>query len=282
MATVASSRALGRSSSETYDEKITYIENSEENNSKILDSSLHSSQPNPSAPDVPGSRNVLNRAARYLLKLVSAVQTMRCQSAHNKVPEETRPTYLSQSCPASTIREKSISTLEPNVRHDTSFITNESIRSSLIAHTEKDAWADPSKNNANTFAHSTNTVYQPSALFSDETLRFANALFPSMEPLEIWGTPALAEDNVELPSTRWVRRHTCIRPGHVVQVPSVSNKSAIYFLSCQTELEGKYEVNLDTEKNRSQKLFIAQVGDNAGQPAKHSRAFIMGEPGSEH
>ncbi|CEL60370.1 hypothetical protein RSOLAG1IB_09588 [Rhizoctonia solani AG-1 IB] len=280
MAAIASSRALGRPSGETYSEKAVYIGSHENNNPEILDSSLSAPQPKPSAHHTSSNRNLLNKASRCLLKLISVVQTMGCKSASNRAPQGIRPTYFSEYSPTPTIREKT-PTIQPSNQRNDSFVSEKPVRSWLIAHTGEDARVDSSKIHVDKPTRSTNTVYEPSVLFSDETLQFADAFFPPMAPIEIWGPPTAMDDGIEVPSSSWRRRHTCIRPGHVVQVPSATNKGATYLLSCQTELGAKREIDLVGGNNRSRKLFMAQVGGDAEQPMKYSKAFIMREPGSE-
>ncbi|KAG8725730.1 hypothetical protein FRC11_001599, partial [Ceratobasidium sp. 423] len=152
---------------------------------------------------------------------------------------------------------------------------------SLDTHEQQVSWVNLSENDAHTFAPSTNMSYKSSDLFGDETLRFANTFLPSMQPLQIWGTPTSADNDVKPPSSSWVRRHTCIRPGHVIQIPSISDKNAIYLLSCHDESEWRYDADLSVQKDQSQKLFIAQADGGVERPTGYSRAFIMCKPGSE-
>ncbi|KDN48369.1 hypothetical protein RSAG8_02961, partial [Rhizoctonia solani AG-8 WAC10335] len=228
-----------------------------------------------------GSRNILARATQRLRSLVSAVQNMSCTGTCGGRGQELN---RSQLYPNSHIREKRASApkFEAQRHTPTLGIVKQAKCLSSGIH-EQVSWMDSPQNNAHTPAPltSTNMAYKPSALFSDETLQFANAFLPPMAPLKIRVRSTSVENSAKPPPTNWIRRHTCIRPGNVIQIPSVSDKGAIYLLSCQNESELQCEVDLGAENNQSQKLFIAQADGDAEQPLGYSRAFIMCKPGSE-
>ncbi|KAF8689556.1 hypothetical protein RHS03_09099, partial [Rhizoctonia solani] len=260
MGTVAPVRCLDKSSNEALWEETPHVERSEENDWN----KSHIPQPPSHASHNAGNHSVLGRATGSLFRLFSMAQKMRCKGTYHKVSRET---HL-----ASTARERSTHTLEAKAPQYRPSATNGPAHLSPISHQERDLRTGPSADKLNAFAPSSNAAHEPSALFIDETLQFANAFFSPMQPLEIWGTPIMADDNAELPSTRWIRRHTCIRPGNIVQMPSASDKGAIYLLSYQSEQGRRYEVDPSIENNRSQKLFVTWAGGNSQQPTQHSRA----------
>ncbi|EUC55379.1 hypothetical protein RSOL_112850 [Rhizoctonia solani AG-3 Rhs1AP] len=259
----ALSRTNSGSSSQTCNEKASSLDNPNHYNIGLPHSSFESK---PSASRASGNRKMLAKAVQRLRCVMSAVQNMSCVgTCGNRSRELNRSQlYLNPQ-----IQEKF------QAQHNTptpEFVETKGSSSSIH---ERPVPSMDLPHNAHILAPSTNMAYKPSALFSDETLQFANAFLPSMEPLKIWGDLTSVESSVK-PSARWARRHTCIRPGNVVQIPSVSDK-AIYLLSCQNESEWRCSVG----NSRSQKLFVAQADGGARPPLGYSRAFIMCKPGSE-
>ncbi|KAL5637796.1 hypothetical protein ACGC1H_002159 [Rhizoctonia solani] len=269
MTILALSRTNSGSSNQTCNEKASSLENSGHYDIELPHSSFASKT---SVSRASGNRTMLAKAIQRLRCLMSAVQNMSCTGTCGSRNQELNKSPL---YPTPHVQEK------PETEHNNPISEFVETGGSSSGTHERPVTSMDLPSNAHIRAPCTNMAYKPSVLFSEESIQFANVFLPSMEPLKIWGNFASVESSVQPPSTRWARRHTCIRPGNVVQIPSVSDKGAIYLLSCQNELEWRCEVNSSAENTQSPKLFVAQADGGAAQPLGFSQAFIMCKPGPE-
>ncbi|KAJ1302207.1 hypothetical protein OPQ81_001031 [Rhizoctonia solani] len=265
-------RTNSNASSYTYYEKASPVEGARQYTTDLSDTPSGSKC---SMFQASRSSSIFIKAARGFRRLVSAVQNINITwDDHSREPNG------SHSYPDFYIQEKYNPRFGDEYNNTPSKFSVQNERTLSGNDEQSEPWVDLPQSRTHTFAPSTNTTYESSIHLNDEALKFANAFLPAMEPLEIRDASTSAENNEGPPSVGWIRRHTSIRPGNVIQIPSASDKGAIYLLSRPNGSEWKNNVDLSTENDQSLKLFMAHAEGSAEQPVGCHRAFIVPNPGT--
>lgn len=235
----------------------------------------------------PRQSSAFEKVSRCLRSVMTALKGMGCShGACRGRSSITSTRRISKPFPLPSSDEKIFQAPAGSVHPDQLTLTN----ASISIRTAQEVFSDVlcSTDCAHTPAHSSNMPYKECHLFDDESLRFATAFLPTMESLVVWsmaGSTETLDSGVQrtAPSTSWIRRNTCVRPGHIIQIPSMHDKDNSYLLACESNETARPRVENALEMvgaGPCPKFFVAQQSgiESRNGVDGYSRAFIMCDP----